>query len=108
MSAFNILITEGVCDGCGTKQQIILQFKYGDTWQLEYKIGDELKWGGNDKGNRVSSCVLVEAACEGKCNKCNDWLQDFVIHVNGNHITSARTMKEVERQLFEVETFHYE
>jgi hypothetical protein len=28
----------------------VVQFKYGDTWETSYKLGDTLAWGGNDKG----------------------------------------------------------
>jgi hypothetical protein len=48
MSSFNILITQVVCPNCGAKQQVRIQFKFGNTWQLQYKLGDKISWGGND------------------------------------------------------------
>jgi hypothetical protein len=27
-----------------------VQFKYGDTWDYDYQVGDRISWGGNDKG----------------------------------------------------------
>ena len=40
------------------------QFKYGDTWQDEYRVGDVLKWGGNDIGDRTAKRVVVDAVLD--------------------------------------------
>jgi hypothetical protein len=50
MSAFNILQTELVCNSCNRPYPLSLQFKFGDTWQFHYQVGDKIKWGGNDIG----------------------------------------------------------
>ena len=51
MSAFNTLIAEISCPNCDLKHEARIQFKFGNTWQLKYKFGDTITWGGNDIGN---------------------------------------------------------
>jgi hypothetical protein len=52
MSAYNtvVLPVGEVCPRCGSLIKRRVQFKYGDTWQLEYAVGDRISWGGNDVG----------------------------------------------------------
>lgn len=50
MGSFNILFAEISCSNCGNKYEGKIQFKFGNTWQLRYRIGEVLKWGGNDIG----------------------------------------------------------
>ncbi len=52
MSAYNtvVLPDEEKCPHCGAVIRRRVQFKYGDTWQHDYMIGDRIKWGGNDVG----------------------------------------------------------
>jgi hypothetical protein len=52
MSAYNtvVLPDEEKCPRCGTGIRRRVQFKYGDTRQHDYVIGDRIKWGGNDIG----------------------------------------------------------
>lgn len=52
MSAFNtvMLPDEEHCPRCRSVIRRRVQFKYGDTWQHDYTIGDRLSWGGNDVG----------------------------------------------------------
>lgn len=46
-----------------------VQFKYGDTWQHKYRIGENLQWGGNDIGSPGRRQVLV-AGLAGPCPRC--------------------------------------
>ena len=60
-----------------------IQFKYGNTWQHKYRIGDQLKWGGNDKGSPEYRRVLV-AGIAGPCPVCGaDYLEFEVLIENG-------------------------
>ena len=45
MGAFNTLKAVATCPRCRATVAIQIQFKYGDTWQYEYAIGDSLRWG---------------------------------------------------------------
>jgi hypothetical protein len=48
----------------------VVQFKYGNTWQLHYKVGEELQWGGNDVGEQGRSDVVVDGIVETQCSNC--------------------------------------
>lgn len=50
MGAFNTLEVEASCPNCGTVAELSIQFKYGETWQHSYRLGDRLQWGRNDHG----------------------------------------------------------
>jgi rRNA maturation protein Nop10 len=71
MSAYNVVIAcdEEECPRCGSKIQRPVQFKYGDTWQYQYKIGDRIRWGGNDIGEPGHKVVVVEGYAD-ECPVC--------------------------------------
>jgi len=78
MGAFNIL--EGIveCPVCKKTGEFAIQFKYGDTWQHLYHLGDELRWGGNEIG-RSSARVKIEGLAE-KCPNCKtQWIEMDII-----------------------------
>lgn len=56
MSAYNTvtMAAEELCPRCGSLVRRRIQFKYGDTRQHDYAIGDRIRWGGNDVGHRAS------------------------------------------------------
>lgn len=69
MGAFNVLQVRTHCASCGEEVDLRLQFKYGDTWQLEYEVGDEVRWGGNDIGTPDARRVVLDAPAEA-CPNC--------------------------------------
>jgi hypothetical protein len=76
MGAYNILITVIQCQNCHLFYKAGIQFKFGDTWQFEYKVGDKIAWGRNDIGKpglpKVKAYgVAVSAACP-YCGYCNE------------------------------------
>jgi RNA polymerase subunit RPABC4/transcription elongation factor Spt4 len=73
MSAYNDLIAPqtDTCPACGTTIHREIQFKYGDTWQHRYVVGDPIRWGGNDVGERGHAKVVVEGYA-GPCPVCGD------------------------------------
>jgi hypothetical protein len=82
MGAFNTVWAEAACPTCGARQLFAVQFKYGDTWQIEYRIGDRLRWGGNDKGVRARK-VVVEGF-GGPCSECKGGGFEFDLLVEDN------------------------
>ena len=71
MAAYNILETEIKCNNCGNNTTIKLQFKFGDTWQFQYRINDKIRWGGNDIGIPNLSLVKVYGLAESEiCTFC--------------------------------------
>ena len=76
MGAFNVVHADLACPRCGTESHLGVQFKYGHTRLLEYAIGDELRWGGNDIGTPGHHRVVLDGAVVGPCPSCGfdgDW-----------------------------------
>jgi hypothetical protein len=59
MGAFNTVEISGTCPCCKNEVNVEVQFKYGDTYQHHYKVGDLITWGGNDRGKPGRSKVVV-------------------------------------------------
>jgi hypothetical protein len=100
MSAFNVLNAEIICTSCGEKYLGRIQFKYGDTWQLEYFIGDRLKWGGNDIGIPGVTKVKVYGILEtesGTCSKCGspNSQDEYDIFVEKDVIIALSALEEI-------------
>jgi hypothetical protein len=89
MSAYNTVacqVTCPVCRKCGTFE---VQFKFGDTWQYRYGVGDRLTWGGNDYGTR-SPLVEVDGL-GGPCPHCGSDYIDFIITVRDDIIMAVQS-----------------
>lgn len=71
MGAYNTvdLPDEEVCPACRSPVRRRAQFKYGDTWQHHYGVGDAIRWGRNDVGVPAKE-VRVLAYLE-PCPTCN-------------------------------------
>ncbi len=91
MGAFNIVRTRARCASCGRDSDQEIQFKYGDTWQHEYRLGDELKWEGNDRGIRDAKRVWIEGI--GECPLCRAFPEFHVVLVD-NRLDSVLPQKE--------------
>jgi len=86
MGAYNVLVIDR-CGNCQSNIEVSIQFKYGDVWQYEYKIGDVLKWGGNDVGIKDARKVVVDGIAT-PCNICGKEL-DYVINLELNRVKST-------------------
>ena len=69
MSAFNRVLVGQPCPHCGAVVERAYQFKFGDTWQYDYRLGDRLRWGGNDRGTPGLSSAATECVPEA-CVRC--------------------------------------
>jgi hypothetical protein len=88
MGAFNIIRAKARCPHCAAHVDVKVQFKYGDTWQYEYGLGDSLRWGGNDNGEPGKRSVVVSGVADGPCPACGfdgDW--DLYVFVEADLIT---------------------
>jgi hypothetical protein len=65
MGAFNTVIVDLNNPASGSPTKLRIQFKFGETRQHIYHIGDTLKWGGNDIGPPDARYVVVDGAVEG-------------------------------------------
>jgi predicted RNA-binding Zn-ribbon protein involved in translation (DUF1610 family) len=98
MSSFNILITQIVCPNCGAKQQVRIQFKFGDTWQLQYKLGDKISWGGNDVGSPDLINVKAYGIAESlTCTSCKEDSipEEYDIFISNSIITSVSPIQRI-------------
>lgn len=88
MSAYNSLQTDAPCSNCGITVPLEIQFKFGDTWQHVYHVGDTLRWGGNDIGEPGHAHVLVEGVA-GPCPQCGARYLEYDIVVERDAIRSV-------------------
>jgi hypothetical protein len=86
MSAYNTITVNSKCCNCNEEAQVRIQFRFGDTWDYEYQIGDILRWGGNDIGKKDVVKVVLDGVAE-PCKKC-DAVVDYLIFVENNVIKS--------------------
>ena len=87
MGAFNTVAIAAQCPRCGRTISVRVQFKYGDTWQHEYRLHDKLRWGGNDVGVPGMSHVVVDGVAETACAVCgfdDEW--SFYVHIMSDEI----------------------
>jgi hypothetical protein len=88
MSAFNTVRAKVECPNCHQRVEQGIQFKYGDTWQIEYALGDEIRWGGNDIGLRGAGRVTVHGGGEG-CPSCHVIGADYVVVIEHDVLISV-------------------
>jgi len=71
MSAYNVLIATITCPNCYQQNEGKFQFRFGDTWQHCYKLGDIIKWGGYDIGKPNLPAVKAYGILESDyCTNC--------------------------------------
>ncbi len=95
MSAFNTLEVGARCPVCRKLGPFEVQFKYGDTWQHEYRVGDEIRWGGNDYGKRSAGTVRIEGV-GGPCSNCSADDLSFAVTIVDNRIVSVEPVQQAE------------
>src|SRR5262245_49521167 len=88
MSAFNTMLSEQTCPQSGTPSLWRVQFKYGEVWQHEYRVGDQLVWGKNSIGKPGARRVVVDAVAE-PCTNCGYDPGDFYVLVENDRIAAA-------------------
>lgn len=101
MGMYNILQEAIVCVNCNKQIKISIQFSFGDTWLFRYKIGDTIRWGGNDKG--IPNLPLIKVyglAEEAVCPFCNtENLKEYDIIIKKDVIQVSRAMESYEHYL---------
>jgi hypothetical protein len=91
MGLYNTLTVEWNDEAAKEKCNLILQFKYGELWQHEYKIGDSVKWGEQSEGDRTAKEVMVEAILEND-DIPNGLSEEFEILIKNNTIQEVRPL----------------
>lgn len=98
MSAYNVLISKINCHHCGKSYNGKLQFKFGDTWQYTYKVGESIKWGGNDIGKPLLGKVKVYGILEeSSCPYCKKdvLINDFDVIIYDDKIIEVRPLEDI-------------
>jgi hypothetical protein len=88
MGAFNTVVVAWKNPATGQELELLVQFKYGDTWQHAYRLGDNVRWGGNDIGRRGAARVVVDGALEGKPPVAGI-PEDFEVYIIDNRIEAV-------------------
>ncbi|MCI0631310.1 MAG: hypothetical protein L0Y44_11735 [Phycisphaerales bacterium] len=88
MGAFNTVRLQWRDAKTGQYRDINVQFKYGDTWQHEYEVGDVLLWGGNDIGEPDSKHVVASGYLENP-DALPGTPEEFEVHVVGGAIAKV-------------------
>lgn len=93
MSAFNVVRAAAGCPLCHRTAEFEVQFKYGDTWQHSYRLGDALRWGGNDIGKPGHKEVRVHGV-GGPCPHCLADNLDFDVIIRDDRIVGVEPVTE--------------
>ena len=93
MGAFNTVGSELICPICGRVSFMEVQFKYGNTWQYEYRLGERLRWGGNDIGEPGVKRVWVESIA-GLCAFCNYDGIDCEVLIENDILVKVRNLPD--------------
>jgi len=96
MGFFNELIVSVQCSNCNHFYEARIQFKFGATRQLEYKIGDKIIWGFNEIGKSEMTEVKVYGVLDDDaCPICNNKNKndEFDIYLEKDIITEITKME---------------
>jgi hypothetical protein len=76
-----LLVDDDECPHCHSMIRRTIQFAYGDTRLVDYRLGQCLQWGGNDVGERGHRRVRVSGFAEScaVCGEATDTLYEVVI-----------------------------
>jgi hypothetical protein len=97
MGSYNILIADIKCSNCNASYEGKIQFRYGNTVQLKYRIGDKVEWGGNQIGNPNERKVKVYGILESEqCPVCanENKNNEFDIFIENGVLVSFSVMQE--------------
>lgn len=93
MGLFNVVIALVPCSKCGAESEQHIQFKYGDMWTLEYRIGSSIVWGPGGALTTIGlpgkARVLVEGQ-GGPCPLCGLEFLDYDVLIDKDVIREVR------------------
>jgi hypothetical protein len=81
-----------ICPRCNQEVGVVAQFKFGSVWQHEYRLGEELRWGGNDVGTPGIHHAVVDGVAETECPSCghdDEW--NLYVHVESDRLVKVET-----------------
>jgi len=89
MGAFNTVTARWTNLRTGTVHDIRVQFKYGEAWQYEYRVGDTLEWGGNDIGSQEAEWAVVDGCLESASPPLPEVPEDYEVHIVSGRIETV-------------------
>lgn len=92
MSAFNTVACVAQCPHCNKQAGFVVQFKYGETWQYEYSVGDKLIWSDKPRHNigKPGFRRVVVDGVGGPCKCCGCEELDFDILIDHGCIAAVK------------------
>lgn len=95
MGLFNIVRIEMPCPACGERDRFEIQFKYSETYQHEYELGQRIRWGHPtlNQGTPGHRRVLVDA-CGGDCRHCQVEFFNCAVVLEGDQIVDVEPISE--------------
>jgi hypothetical protein len=88
MSAYNRLHIDYSTQPSEPAKKYILQFKFGHSRLIDYRLGDKLAWGGNDNGEPGKRRVVVHGVAETD-DGISDDAEDWFIFIENDMIKSV-------------------
>lgn len=89
MGAYNTVGAKQVCPSCHNVVEFKYQFKYGELWQYEYQLGEEIKWGKKNDGKPGARRVVVYAAAE-PCPICGyDDVEEYEVWLENDRLVKV-------------------
>jgi hypothetical protein len=93
MGLYNIVdsAVAEVCAACSSSILRSVQFRFGDAWLHAYRVGDEIRWGGNDEGRPGMALVVADGYGE-PCPSCRHLPTDarYEVWIRRDRIDSVR------------------
>lgn len=91
MGTFNSVLWVGPCSNCSEIVGREVQFRFGETWQHEYSVGERIVWGRADVGEPGLSVVVVEGFALA-CPNCGEELGECEILVESDRLKGVREL----------------
>ena len=96
MGVFNTLTAEIDCPTCSYRQVHRVQFKYGCSRMNEFKLGDEIWWGYNNRGRPWPGVTLTYGITQTDCASCGKSSWDDIVRLHGNKIVAVWTARPID------------
>jgi len=105
MGTYNTLKVDEQCLSCGASFILNIQFKFGETWLYNYRLGEKIKWGSANNGIPNLDKVKVYGVSESDhCPHCkNPILGEYDIIMNKDIINSIVPMNSLGDYDFDVD-----
>lgn len=95
MGLFNTIQIEMPCPAGGERDTFAIQFKYGETYQHEYELGQRIRWGHPKLNQGVPGYRKVQVdACGGDCRHCQVEFFNCAVVLEYGQIVSVEPIHE--------------